>query len=80
MGHARGVILQKAAEAGATVKDYAATRIKKSLTGNGRATKSQMQLSIQSVLGLPQPPEPADVADAIAIALCCANENQFKNL
>ncbi|MHC4258473.1 MAG: crossover junction endodeoxyribonuclease RuvC [Planctomycetota bacterium] len=80
MGHARGVILQKAAESGATVKDYAATRIKKSLTGNGRATKSQMQLSIQSVLGLPQPPEPADVADAIAIALCCANENQFKNL
>ena len=80
MGHARGVILQKAAEAGATVKDYAATRIKKSLTGNGRATKSQMQLSIQSVLGLPQPPEPADVADAIAIALCCANESQFKNL
>jgi crossover junction endodeoxyribonuclease RuvC len=80
MGHARGVILQKAAEAGAGVRDFAATRIKKSLTGNGRATKSQMQLSIQSVLGLPKPPEPADVADAIAIALCCANENQFKNL
>ena len=76
MGHARGVILQKAAEAGATVKDYAATRIKKSLTGNGRATKNQMQLSIQSVLGLSQPPEPADVADAIAIALCGANENK----
>lgn len=75
MGHARGVILQKAAEAGANVKDYAATRIKKSLTGHGRASKRQMQLSIQSVLGLPEPPEPADVADAIAIALCCASEN-----
>ena len=80
MGHARGVIFQKAAASGASVRDFAATRIKKSLTGNGRATKSQMQLSIQSVLGLPKPPEPADVADAIAIALCCANENQFKNL
>jgi len=80
MGHARGVIFQKAAASGASVRDFAATRIKKSLTGNGRATKNQMQLSIQSVLGLPQPPEPADVADAIAIALCCANENQFKNL
>ena len=80
MGHARGVIFQKAAASGASVRDFAATRIKKSLTGNGRATKSQMQLSIQSVLGLPEPPEPADVADAIAIALCCANENQFKNL
>ena len=80
MGHARGVIFQKAAASGASVRDFAATRIKKSLTGNGRATKSQMQLSIQSVLGLPEPPEPADVADAIAIALCCANENQFENL
>ncbi|MEN8126873.1 MAG: crossover junction endodeoxyribonuclease RuvC [Planctomycetota bacterium] len=76
MGHARGVILQKAAETGAVAKDFAATRIKKSLTGNGRASKRQMQLSIQSVLGLPKPPEPADVADAIAIALCCATENK----
>ena len=75
MGHARGVILQKAAEAGARVKDFAATRIKKSLTGNGRATKNQMQRAIQTVLALPEPPEPPDVADAIAIALCCATEN-----
>lgn len=75
MGHARGVILQKAAEAGAETKEYAATRIKKSLTGNGRATKSQMQRAIQSVLSLSEVPQPADVADAIAIALCCANEN-----
>jgi crossover junction endodeoxyribonuclease RuvC len=76
MGHARGVILQKSAEAGASVKEYAATRIKKSLTGNGRATKNQMQRAIQTVLALPEVPEPADVADAIAIALCCATENQ----
>jgi crossover junction endodeoxyribonuclease RuvC len=58
------------------VKEYAATRIKKSLTGNGRATKNQMQRAIQTVLALPEVPEPADVADAIAIALCCATENQ----
>ena len=76
MGHARGVILQKAAESGAEVKSYAATRIKKSLTGNGRAGKGQMQRAIQTILALPELPEPADVADAIAIALCCASENQ----
>ena len=76
MGHARGVILQKSAEAGAGVRSFAATRIKKSLTGSGRATKNQMQRAIQSVLGLGAPPEPADVADAIAIALCCANERK----
>ena len=80
MGHARGVILQKAAEAGASVKSYAATRIKKSLTGNGRASKNQMQRAIQTVLALPDIPEPPDVADAIAIALCCATENQHVKL
>lgn len=74
MGHARGVILQKCAETGAEVKHYAATRIKKSLTGNGRAGKAQMQRAIRTVLALAEVPEPADVADAIAIALCCANE------
>lgn len=75
MGHARGVILQQAAEAGADVKSFSATRIKKSLTGNGHAGKGQMQRAIQATLGLPSVPEPPDVADAIAIALCCANEN-----
>ncbi len=78
MGHARGVILQKAGDAGIQVRSFAATRIKKSLTGNGRATKGQMQRSIQSVLGLGELPEPADVADAIAVGLCCANELRFE--
>jgi len=73
MGHARGVILQTAAMAEAEVKSFAATRIKKSLTGNGGASKEQMQRAIQSTLGLGQLPEPADVADAIAVALCCGN-------
>ena len=78
MGHARGVILQKAAAADAKVKSFAATRIKKSLTGNGRARKAQMQLGVQTALGLAELPEPHDVADAIAIALCCANETHFE--
>jgi crossover junction endodeoxyribonuclease RuvC len=78
MGHARGVILQRATEAGAEVRSFAATRIKKSLTGNGRASKEQMQRTIQRVLGLLDRPEPNDVADAIAIALCCANEKRIE--
>jgi crossover junction endodeoxyribonuclease RuvC len=73
MGHARGVILASACKYGTDVKSYAATRIKKSLTGNGRASKLQVQRSITSLLGLAKMPEPADVADAIAVALCCAN-------
>jgi crossover junction endodeoxyribonuclease RuvC len=74
MGHARGVILQKSAAAGIEVKSYSATRIKKSLTGNGHASKEQMQRTIQTVMALPELPQPADVADAMAAALCCAND------
>jgi crossover junction endodeoxyribonuclease RuvC len=73
MGHARGVILQKCAEAAVEVRNFNATRIKKSITGNGRASKQQVQRTIQTILSLPQIPEPDDVADAIAAALCCAN-------
>ncbi len=73
MGHARGVILQSCAEAAIEVRSFSATRIKKSITGNGRASKQQMQRAIQGLLSLPDAPEPDDVADAIAAALCCAN-------
>ncbi len=73
MGHARGVILQKCAEARIEVKSFSATRIKKSITGSGRASKQQVQRAVQTVLALPGLPEPSDVADAIAVALCCAN-------
>jgi len=73
MGHARGVILQKCAEAAIGVRSFSATRIKKSITGNGRASKEQVQRTVQTILSLPELPEPDDVADAIAAALCCAN-------
>ena len=73
MGHARGVILQRCAQAAIEVRSFSATRIKKSITGNGRAPKEQVQKTIQTILSLPQLPEPNDVADAIAAALCCAN-------
>jgi crossover junction endodeoxyribonuclease RuvC len=72
MGHARGVIVLAAAQAGLAVHDYASTQVKKTLTGNGRAPKAQMQLAVQRELRLATLPEPADVADALAIALCHA--------
>ena len=76
MGHARGVILQTCAQAQIRVRSFSATRIKKSLTGNGRASKEQVQRTIQSILSLSSIPEPSDVADAIAAALCCANSKE----
>jgi crossover junction endodeoxyribonuclease RuvC len=76
MGHARGVIVLAAAQAGVAVHDYASTQVKKTLTGNGRAPKGQMQLAVQRELRLAALPEPADVADALAIALCHAWSRQ----
>jgi crossover junction endodeoxyribonuclease RuvC len=70
MGHARGVICLAAAQGGLEVADYAATQVKKILTGSGRAPKSQVQMAVQRELNLPKLPEPADVADALAIAMC----------
>ena len=70
MGHARGVICLAAAQAEVPVISYSATQIKRLLTGNGRAPKSQMQRAICHEFGLAAPPEPPDVADAMAIALC----------
>ena len=70
MGHARGVICLAAAQAGVPICHYAATHVKKMLTGSGRAPKPQVQMAICRQFGLPQVPEPPDVADALAIALC----------
>jgi crossover junction endodeoxyribonuclease RuvC len=70
MGHARGVLLLATGQCGLTVHSYSATGIKKTITGHGRATKDQMQRAMQRELGLDRLPEPPDVADALAAALC----------
>ena len=72
MAHARGVILLCARQANLTIEELAATEVKKALTGNGHASKEQMQLAVQAQFRLPDPPSPPDVADAIAIATCHA--------
>lgn len=70
MGHARGVICLAAALKNIPVHAYAATKIKKLLTGSGHAPKDQMQRAVQLELNLNRMPSPPDVADALAAALC----------
>ena len=72
MGHARGVICLAASQQEIPVVHYAATQVKRILTGNGRASKEQVQLAICRELRLADVPEPPDVADALAVALCHA--------
>ncbi len=73
MAHARGVVLALAVRRGMEVMGLAARRVKKVLTGSGRASKAQIQRAVAATLGLAVVPEPNDVADAIAIGLCAAN-------
>lgn len=70
MGHARGVICLAAAQEAVPITSYRPTQVKKTLTGSGRATKDQMQRAIQTEFQLGTPPQPPDVADALAVALC----------
>lgn len=74
VGQARGVALLAAAEAGATVFEYTPLQVKQATTGQGRASKEQVQFMVRAILGLTEVPKPDDVADALAVALChCHN-------
>jgi crossover junction endodeoxyribonuclease RuvC len=69
LGHARGVICLAGAQAGLAVHHYLPNRVKSTLTGSGHAGKEQVQAAVQRELGLASRPEPADAADALAVAL-----------
>ena len=70
LGHARGVALLAAMEAGVPIAEYAPTEIKLAVVGYGRAEKRQMQHMVQMLLGLAEAPSPHDAADALAVAIC----------
>jgi crossover junction endodeoxyribonuclease RuvC len=70
LGHARGIALLAASEAGLPVVEYAPAEIKRAVVGFGRAEKHQVQQMIKILLGLDAPPSPHDAADALAVAIC----------
>jgi crossover junction endodeoxyribonuclease RuvC len=70
LGHARGVALLAAVEAGLPVIEYTPAEIKRAVVGYGRAEKQQVQHMVKLLLGLPAPPSPHDAADALAVAIC----------
>jgi len=70
LGHARGVALLAATEAGLPVVAYSPAVIKQAVVGYGRAEKRQVQQMVRLLLGLDAPPSPHDVADALAVAIC----------
>jgi crossover junction endodeoxyribonuclease RuvC len=70
LGHARGVAILAAVEAGCDVVEYTPAEVKRAVVGFGRAEKHQVQQMIKLLLGLDEAPSPHDAADALAVAIC----------
>ena len=70
LGHARGVAMLAAVEAGVPVVEYTPAEIKRAVVGYGRAEKHQVQHMVKLILGLAELPSPHDAADALAVAIC----------
>ena len=73
MGHARGVLFLVAGKAGIPVFSYSSTRVKKSITGMGHASKEQVARMVSQILNFDEIEKRSDVTDAIAVALCHIN-------
>jgi crossover junction endodeoxyribonuclease RuvC len=73
LGHARGVAVLAAVEAGLPVVEYTPSEVKQAVVGYGRAEKPQLQQMVKLLLGLDAVPSPHDAADALAIAICHAH-------
>ena len=77
LAHVRGVALLAVAEAGVALAEYSALEIKVSVVGYGRAEKRQVQIMVQSLLGLATPIDSEDASDALAAAICHATRAAF---
>jgi crossover junction endodeoxyribonuclease RuvC len=73
LGHARGVAMLAAVQAGLPVVEYTPAEIKRAVVGYGRADKAQVQQMVTLLLGLSAPPASYDAADALAVAICHGN-------
>jgi crossover junction endodeoxyribonuclease RuvC len=70
LGHARGVAMLAAVEAGCEIVEYTPAEVKRAVVGYGRAEKQQVQRMVKLLLGLDAAPTPHDAADALAVAIC----------
>lgn len=78
VSQARGVILLTINKKKVPIIEYTPLQAKTAVTGYGRATKNQVQQMVKNLLQLEKIPKPDDAADALALAICCANHTRFK--
>jgi len=80
LGHARGVAILAAMNAGLPVFEYAPLEVKQAVVGNGKAEKKQVQIMVKTLLDLPKVPHPADAADALAAAICHIHSSRLREI
>jgi crossover junction endodeoxyribonuclease RuvC len=78
LAEVRGVVLLAAAQAGVPTFSYSPRQVKASVAGYGHAGKEQVQQMVRALLGMSETPEPADAADALAVALCHVQTSEAK--
>jgi len=80
LGHARGVAILAAMNAGLPVFEYAPLEVKQAVVGNGKAEKKQVQFMVKTLLDLQKVPHPADAADALAAAICHIHSSRLREI
>jgi crossover junction endodeoxyribonuclease RuvC len=78
VGQARGAVLLSAGVAGLPCYSYTPQAVKQAVCGSGGAAKDQVQRMVAALLSLPEPPTPDHAADALAVAICHANERAVR--
>ena len=77
LGMARGIVIVAAKRRGLSIYEYAPTKAKRAVVGNGRASKEQVQAMVKLLLNLREVPTPEDAADALSLAICHAQASHF---
>lgn len=77
VSQARGVIVFTLAKKNIPMLEFTPQQAKTAVTGYGKATKNQVQKMVKNLLNLDEIPKPDDAADALAIAVCCADKCKF---
>ena len=77
LAEVRGVVLLAAEQHGVEVRSYSPREVKACVAGYGHADKKQVQLMVRALLKMDETPEPSDAADALAVALCHLQGEQF---
>lgn len=78
VSEARGIIILAGMKKGLLIKEFTPLQVKQAVSSYGRAQKKEVQKMVRLILGLKEDPKPDDAADALAIAICCANTRLFE--